>query len=302
MDFGRRAQEHIDAGVDQVGARPWHDEIDVVGTQHAHRRSGEREIVGEAGRAVAQRDRRGDLQPVGARIDARRVVRQGVFEADDDDAARRDPAGAFGALDQGDQQAAHAEQGEKAGNVEHADRAARIDRAGAGGEEERQSAEEGEVPRRQGAGELAAARRVTLASVLAALGRHDDDDRGDDESDRRRGLDLRHPPEGDDVDRGRPRPRRRRRSPRRRPGRRDRGRRRRGGRRNAARGPTPAGARPIAPAPWPARLPGGRIGSARVPFLDGISSRGGREPPSARRRQAACRQRLRRHRFAIFLV
>ena len=123
MDFGRRAQEGVDAGLDQFGARPRHDEIDVVGTQHAHGRGGEREIVGEARRAVAQRDRRGDLQPVGARIDVRRVVRQSVFEADDDDAARRDPMGAFGALDQGHQQAAHAEQGEKAGKVEHANRA-----------------------------------------------------------------------------------------------------------------------------------------------------------------------------------
>ena len=91
MDFGRRAQEGVDAGLDDVGARPRHDQIDVVGTQHAHGGGGEREIVGEAGEAVAQRDRRGDLQPVGARIDARGVVRQSVFEADDDDAARRDP-------------------------------------------------------------------------------------------------------------------------------------------------------------------------------------------------------------------
>ena len=140
--------------------------------------------------------------PVGARIDARRIVRQSVFEADDDDAARRDPVGALGALGQGHQQAAHAEQGEQAGKVEHADRAARIDCAGAGGEEQRQSAEESQVPRREGAGELAAARRVAFASVLAALGRHDDDDGGDDESDRRRGLDTRHPPKGDDAVKG----------------------------------------------------------------------------------------------------
>ena len=76
-------------------------------------------------------------------------MRQCVFEADDDDPARGEPAGAFGPLDQAHQQPAHAEQGEKASEIEHPDSAARIDRAGAGGEQQRQHAEEGEVPRRQ---------------------------------------------------------------------------------------------------------------------------------------------------------
>ena len=204
MDFGRRAQERVDAGLDHVGPRPGQREIDVVGSQHAHGGGGEREIVGERGRAVAQRQRRGDLHAVGARFDPRRVARQRVLEADDDDAARRDPAGALGALDPGDDQAAGGEQRQQAGDIEDADRAARIERAGAGGEAERQRAEKGDVPGRQAAGELAAAPHVNVEPILTALDRDRDDDHANDQPDRRRRLDFRQAAERQEtIERGR---------------------------------------------------------------------------------------------------
>ena len=151
-------------------ARPRDRDIDVVGAQHAHGGRGEREIVGQIGLIVAQRDHRGDFHPIGDRIEAGRELRQCVLEADDDDAPRPDQSGALRRarprLDEGE---AGREQREKAGDVEHADGAAREIARGSRREAERQRAKKGEIPRREAAGELAAARGVALAARTRRL-------------------------------------------------------------------------------------------------------------------------------------
>ena len=133
---------------------------------------GEREIVGEIGLIVAQRDHRGDFHAI------ERSDRTGGASCDsassnptNDDPPRPDQSRALRALHDFDEGEAGREHRDKSGDVEDADGAAREIGRRPGREAERQRAQKGEIPRGKAAGELSGSLGVTIEAVVALLGR-----------------------------------------------------------------------------------------------------------------------------------
>jgi hypothetical protein len=171
--------------------------MDVVGAKHPHGGGGEREIVGEIGLIVAQRDHRGDFHSIGGRVEPESEFGQRILKPDDDDSSRPDQSDVpspFHHLDEGE---ARREHRDKSRDIEHADGAAREIAGRLRREAERQRAKKGQIPDGKAVGELATARAIDLEAVLAVVDARGDHDRAEDHANRRRRFDRRHASERD---------------------------------------------------------------------------------------------------------
>ena len=150
VNGSRHAQENVDAGVDRLALRPWRENEDVVGSQHARRSGRQREIFLQRF-APAQHRGGHDLHAAFPGLVARREALDVGLVADEEHALERNAADRGACPHEPHGARARRDQAAEAEKIEADDRRARKFAGRLGREAEDERAGEDDVPEMEGA-------------------------------------------------------------------------------------------------------------------------------------------------------